>query len=423
MMQEGSKTKERNVKTKIVQTRLTYNKENDVTQRKRNNSESSLKSEASTKAISSDEHTEEIRAMTLEEEERNDTLSELASSVHPQRTTMSGISMGRPATRAPSNVSQATLNTAQDQGNLDNQAFNQLQHQESIYPNLPFGDVVSSVAASDLRFQQKMDTMNQSFGTPSALSGFSRNSLQRSTIGGRPTYGSGINMGRASILSAPSQHPVVMRPPSTVHPSDSASNVIGISENGDPSLIYVPLKQLSQEQQMDEFRKQAHAVWVENGGRSVVTQQQHRPYDDEDGWIFNEITGMFHRAQNVRPHHGHDGRQGQPGRGPPLGQWNMDKELGDIGRKKNPPPGERRGAPQDGAPNQAQVSVTDAGSGSGTPASERAQVKVAGWHWFSCTPSSIAKMWVRTLIMLILTVGLIVLLLIFGNQLGLLKLK
>ena len=423
MMQEGSKTKERNVKTKIVQTRLTYNKENDVTQRKRNNSESSLKSEASTKAISSDEHTEEIRAMTLEEEERNDTLSELASSVHPQRTTMSGISMGRPATRAPSNISQATFNTAQDQANLDNQAFNQLQHQESIYPNLPMGDVVSSVAASDLRFQQKMDTMNQGFGAPSALSGFSRNSLQRSTIGGRPTYGSGINMGRASILSAPSQHPVVMRPPSTVHPSDSASNVIGISENGDPSLIYVPLKQLSQEQQMDEFRKQAHAVWVENGGRSVVTQQQNRPYDDEDGWIFNEITGMFHRAQNVRPHHGHDGRQGQPGRGPPLGQWNMDKELGDIGRKKNPPPGERRGAPQDGAPNQAQASVTDAGSGSGTPASERAQVKVAGWHWFSCTPSSIAKMWVRTLIMLILTVGLIVLLLIFGNQLGLLKLK
>ena len=34
MMQEGSKTKGRNVKTKIVQTRLTYNKENDVTQRK-----------------------------------------------------------------------------------------------------------------------------------------------------------------------------------------------------------------------------------------------------------------------------------------------------------------------------------------------------------------------------------------------------
>ena len=80
-----------------------------------------------------------------------------------------------------------------------------------------------------------------------------------------------------------------------------------------------------------------------------------------------------------------------------------------------------RGAPQDGDPNQAQASVTDAGSG--TPASERAQVKVAGVHWFSCTPSSIAKMWVRTLIMLILTVGLIVLLLIFGNQLGLLKLK
>ena len=82
-----------------------------------------------------------------------------------------------------------------------------------------------------------------------------------------------------------------------------------------------------------------------------------------------------------------------------------------------------RGAPQDGDPNQAQASATDAGSGSGTPASERAQVKVAGVHWFSCTPSSIAKMWVRTLIMLILTVGLIVLLLIFGNQLGLLKLK
>ena len=282
--------------------------------------------------------------MALEEEERNDTLSELASSVHPQRTTMSGISMGRPATRAPSNISQATFNTAQDQANLDNQAFNQLQHQESIYPSLPMGDVVSSVAESDLRFQQKMDTMNQGFqATPSAISGFSRNTAHRSTIGGRPTYGSGINMGRASILSAPSQHPVVMRPPSTVHPSDSASNVIGISENGDPSLIYVPLKQLSQEQQMDEFRKQAHAVWVENGGRSVVTQQQLRPYDDEDGWIFNEITGMFHRAQNARPHHGHDGRQGQPGRGPPLGQWNMDKELGDIGRKKNPPPGNVEG--------------------------------------------------------------------------------
>ena len=86
-------------------------------------------------------------------------------------------------------------------------------------------------------------------------------------------------------------------------------------------------------------------------------------------------------------------------------------------------PAKIRGAPQDGDPNQAQASVTDAGSGSGTPASERAQVKVAGVHWFSCTPSSIAKMWVRTLIMLILTVGLIVLLLIFGNQLGLLKLK
>ena len=347
MMQEGSKTKGRNVKTKIVQTKLTYNKENDVTQRKRNNSESSLKSEASTKAVSSDEHTEEIRAMALEEEERNDTLSELASSVHPQRTTMSGISTGRPqpAMRAPSSISQATFNTAQDQANLDNQAFNQLQQQESIYPSLPMGDVVSLVAESDLRFQQKMDTMNQGFqANPSTISGFSRNSAHRSTIGGRPNYGSGINMGRASILSAPSQHPVVTRPPSTVHPSDSASNVIGISENGDPSLIYVPLKQLSQEQQMDEFRRQAHAMWVQNGGRSVVTQQQQlRPYDDEDGWIFNEITGMFHRAQNARPHHGHDMRQGQPGRGPPLGQWNMDKELGDAGRKKNPPQCLKRG--------------------------------------------------------------------------------
>ena len=118
--------------------------------------------------------------MALEEEERNDTLSELASSVHPQRTTMSGISMGRPATRAPSNISQATFNTAQEQANLDNQAFNQLQHQESIYPNLPMGDVVSSVAESDLRFQQKMDTMNHGFqATPSAISGFSRNSAQQ----------------------------------------------------------------------------------------------------------------------------------------------------------------------------------------------------------------------------------------------------
>ena len=345
MMQEESKTKGRNVKTKIVQTRLTYNKENDVTQRKRNNSDSSLKSEASTKAVSSDEHTEEIRAMVLEEEERNDTLSELASSVHPQRTTMSGISTGRPqpAMRAPSSISQVTFTTAQEQNNPDNQAFNQLQHQENIYPSLPHGDVVSSVAESDLRFQQKMDAMNQSFqATPSAISGFSRNTAHRSTIGGRPNYGSGINMGRSSILSAPSQHPVVMRPPSTVHPSDSASNVIGMSENGDPSLIYVPLKQLSQEQQMDEFRKQAHAVWVQNGGRSVVSQQL-RPYNDDDGWIFNELTGMFHRAQNSRPYHGHDGRQGQPGRGPQLGQWSMDKELGDVGRKKNPPRGTSRG--------------------------------------------------------------------------------
>ena len=141
--------------------------------------------------------------------------------------------------------------------------------QESIYPNVPMGDVVSSVAESDLRFQQKMDTLQQGFqATPSAISGFSRNTPQRSTIGRRPANGSGINMGnRSSILSAPSQHQVVMRPPSTVHPSDSASNVIGISENGDPSLIYVPLKQLSQEQQMEEFRKQAHNVWVQNGGR------------------------------------------------------------------------------------------------------------------------------------------------------------
>ena len=398
-----------------------------MTQRKRNNSESSLKSEASTKAVSSDEHTEEIRAMVLEEEERNDTLSELASSVHPQRTTMSGISTGRPqpAMRAPSSISQVTFTTAQEQNNPDNQAFNQLQHQENIYPSLPHGDVVSSVAESDLRFQQKVDAMNQSFqASPSAISGFSRNTAHRSTIGGRPNYGSGINMGRSSILSAPSQHPVVMRPPSTVHPSDSASNVIGMSENGDPSLIYVPLKQLSQEQQMDEFRKQAHAVWVQNGGRSVVSQQL-RPYNDDDGWIFNELTGMFHRAQNSRPYHGHDGRQGQPGRGPQLGQWNMDKELGDVGRKKNPPPGERRGAPQDGNPNQDRASVADtgSGSGSGTPASERAQVKVAGVHWFSCTPSSIAKTWVRTLIVLILTVALIGLLLILANKLGLIKLK
>ena len=82
-----------------------------------------------------------------------------------------------------------------------------------------------------------------------------------------------------------------------------------------------------------------------------------------------------------------------------------------------------RGAPQDGNPNQAQASVTDTGSGSCTPASERSQVKVAGVHWFSCTPSSIAKTWVRTLVVLILTVGLIVLLLIFANQTGLIKLK
>ena len=80
-----------------------------------------------------------------------------------------------------------------------------------------------------------------------------------------------------------------------------------------------------------------------------------------------------------------------------------------------------RGAPQDGNPNQAQASVTD--TGSGTPASERAQVKVAGVHWFSCTPSSIAKTWVRTLIVLILTVALIGLLLILANKMGLIKLK
>ena len=62
-----------------------------------------------------------------------------------------------------------------------------------------------------------------------------------------------------------------------------------------------------------------------------------------------------------------------------------------------------RGAPKDGDPNQAQASVTDTGSGSGTPASECAQVKVAGVHRFSCTPYSIAKTWVRTLVVLILT--------------------
>ena len=84
----------------------------------------------------------------------------------------------------------------------------------------------------------------------------------------------------------------------------------------------------------------------------MVTQQQLRPYDDEDGWIFNKITGMFHHAQNARPHHGHDGRQGQPGRGPPLGQWNMDKELGDIGRKKNPPPGNVEGHRKTVPPNK-----------------------------------------------------------------------
>ena len=82
-----------------------------------------------------------------------------------------------------------------------------------------------------------------------------------------------------------------------------------------------------------------------------------------------------------------------------------------------------RGAPQDGDPSpQAQATVTDT-SGSGTPASERSQVKVAGVHWFSCTPSAIAKTWVRTLVVLILTVGLIVLLLIFANQTGLIRLK
>ena len=78
--------------------------------------------------------------------------------------------------------------------------------------------------------------------------------------------------------------------------------------------------------------------------------------------------------------------------------------------------------PQDGDSPQAQTTVTDA-SGSGTPASERSQVKVAGVHWFSCTPSAIAKTWVRTLGVLILTVGLIVLLLIFANQTGLIRLK
>ena len=82
-----------------------------------------------------------------------------------------------------------------------------------------------------------------------------------------------------------------------------------------------------------------------------------------------------------------------------------------------------RGAPQNGDPSpQAQATVTDT-SGSGTPASERSQVKVAGVHWFSCTPSAIAKTWVRTLVVLILTVGLIVLLLIFANQTGLIRLK
>ena len=81
-----------------------------------------------------------------------------------------------------------------------------------------------------------------------------------------------------------------------------------------------------------------------------------------------------------------------------------------------------RGAPQDGDPSPQAQTATDA-SGSGTPASERSQVKVAGVHWFSCTPSAIAKAWIRTLIVLILTVGLIVLLFIFMNQAGLIRLK
>ena len=81
-----------------------------------------------------------------------------------------------------------------------------------------------------------------------------------------------------------------------------------------------------------------------------------------------------------------------------------------------------RGAPQDSDPSPQAQTVTDA-SGSGTPASERSQVKVAGVHWFSCTPSAIAKAWIRTLIVLILTVGLIVLLFIFMNQAGLIRLK
>ena len=62
-------------------------------------------------------------------------------------------------------------------------------------------------------------------------------------------------------------------------------------------------------------------------------------------------------------------------------------------------------------------------SGSGTPGSERSRVDVAGVYWFSCTPSAIAKARIHTLVVLILIVGLIVLLFIFMNQVGFLRLK
>ena len=135
-----------------------------------------------------------------------------------------------------------------------------------------------------------------------------------------------------------------------------------------------------------------------------------------------------HRDVSPRPEHASSPRprrQTWPTRKrPPFRPLGHGKGVRRHQEKEEPlPPRERRGAPQDGDPSpQAQATVTDT-SGSGTPASECSQVKVARVHWFSCTPSAIAKTWVRTLVVLILTVGLIVLLLIFANQTGLIRLK
>ena len=84
-----------------------------------------------------------------------------------------------------------------------------------------------------------------------------------------------------------------------------------------------------------------------------------------------------------------------------------------------------RGAPQDGDPSPQAQSATDA-SASGTPGSERSRVNVAGVHLVqlhSVGNRQSVDTQLRTLIVLILIVGLIVLLFIFMNQAGFIRLK